>query len=98
MPVPVALRVEHHLAGDVLGLGTPSPRLSWRYDTAPASFGQVAYEVEVVRAGLSERYEVPSSEQVLVAWPSAPLGSREAVTVRVRVHDEIGRASCRERV
>ena len=87
MPVPVALRVEHHLAGDVLGLGTPSPRLSWRYDTAPASFSQVAYEVEVVRAGLSERYEVPSSEQVLVAWPSAPLGSREAVTVRVRVHD-----------
>ncbi len=91
MPVPVAVRVEHHPAGGVLGIGTPTPRLSWRYDEAPDGFVQSGYEVEVTREPTgAERHQVMTAEQVLVAWPSTPLRSREAVAVRVRAHDGDG--------
>src|SRR4051812_11368619 len=75
---PTRLRFEH---GPVLGIGTATPRLSWQIAAAGPGFEQTAYEVE---AG-AERVVVESAEQVLVPWPAAPLTSRQAVTVRVRV-------------
>ncbi|MEU5093656.1 family 78 glycoside hydrolase catalytic domain [Streptomyces sp. NPDC020996] len=69
---------------DGLGIGVPAPRLSW---TLPPGHGaQEAYELELDRAGRTERTgRVESPGQVLVAWPGTPLTSRERVTVRVRV-------------
>jgi len=73
------VRFEHHRAA--LGTGEPAPRLSWRIDSAPDGWRQVAYEVEVD----SVRHRVESPESVLVPWPAAPLQSRNRRTVRVRV-------------
>ena len=39
------VRFEHHRAA--LGIGEPGPRLSWRIDSAPDGWRQVAYEIEV---------------------------------------------------
>ncbi|WP_405690639.1 family 78 glycoside hydrolase catalytic domain [Streptomyces sp. NBC_01185] len=69
---------------DGLGIGASAPRLTW---TLPKGGGsQEAYEVELTRAGRADRTgRVAGRDQVLVAWPGAPLTSRERVTVRVRV-------------
>ncbi|AWB87349.1 glycoside hydrolase family 78 protein [Mycetocola zhujimingii] len=85
------IRFEH--LRDALGIGTPSPRLSWQTQ-AEAGWTQAAYEVEVERAGqveLSGRIESP--EQVLVPWPTHPLNSRERASLRVRVFGADGSAS-----
>ena len=88
MPIPVALRVEQHNPGDVLGIGTAAPRLSWRYDEASDDFVQAGYEIEVARPGLEVEHRVVSSaDQVLVPWPSEPLQSRDSATLRVRALD-----------
>ncbi|WP_153392594.1 alpha-L-rhamnosidase [Ornithinicoccus halotolerans] len=88
---PQALRVEHHPAsGLVLGVETPSPRLSWVVPEAPDGYRQAAYQVEVERGGDARRLEEQSAEQVLVPWPDEPLASREAATLRVRVRGEEG--------
>ncbi|WP_250035236.1 family 78 glycoside hydrolase catalytic domain [Paractinoplanes maris] len=84
---PTSLRFEHHPA-PVLGLGTATPRLSWQVPAAPADYTQTRYQIEITRAGETEAFEVASGEQVLVPWPGVPLGSREAVSVRVRVGDD----------
>ena len=48
---PTAPRVEHRTdPGTVLGLGTPTPRLSWTVPRADADWRQTAYEVEVTGA------------------------------------------------
>ncbi|WLQ39967.1 family 78 glycoside hydrolase catalytic domain [Streptomyces laculatispora] len=69
---------------DGLGIGVPTPRLTW---TLPAGGGsQEAYELEVARDGRIDRTgRVAERDQVLVAWPGDPLNSRERATVRVRV-------------
>ncbi|WP_234316709.1 family 78 glycoside hydrolase catalytic domain, partial [Streptomyces sp. NRRL S-15] len=69
---------------DGLGIGVPSPRLTW---TLPKGGGsQEAYELELTRAGRADRTgRFDGRDQVLVAWPGAPLASRERVAVRVRV-------------
>ncbi|MFG2971115.1 family 78 glycoside hydrolase catalytic domain [Streptomyces sp. NPDC048288] len=83
---PAQPRFEHRTeSGPVLGLGNPSPRLSWTLPSAAADFRQTAYEVEVRRETGVAAYRVESGEQVLVPWPATPLGSREAAAVRVRV-------------
>jgi alpha-L-rhamnosidase len=82
MSVPQRLRVDHHPAGDALGIGVARPRLSWQYD-GPA-FVQTAYEVEAVRGGAVTAHVVETDDQVLVPWPFPALVSREAATVRVR--------------
>src|SRR4051812_42483206 len=84
---PVALRFEHRTDdGPVLGIGTALPRLSWVVPEADAAFAQDAYEVEVRGDGRDPAVaRVASAEQVLVPWPAAPLASREAAGVRVRV-------------
>src|SRR4051812_20437771 len=84
---PVGLRFEHRTdAGPVLGTGAAPPRLSWIVPEADAAFAQEAYAVEVTRAGrAAEVLRAESADQVLVPWPAAPLASREAATIRVRV-------------
>ena len=75
--------IEHHRSA--LGIGESAPRLSWIIQSAPSGWAQSAYEVEIARAGSEETFSVAGSDQVLVAWPDAPLRSRERARVRVRV-------------
>ncbi|MBM2620061.1 glycoside hydrolase family 78 protein [Actinoplanes sp. LDG1-06] len=81
---PLGLRFDHH-HGTMIGLGTPTPRLSWQLADAPEGWTQSRYQIEITHGGATEVFEVESDEQVLVPWPGAPLTSREAATVRVRV-------------
>ena len=74
------VRFEHR--EDALGVGTATPRLSWRVRTDDPDWAQEAYELEL--NGTDTRL-VESAEQVLVPWPFAPLPSRARATVRVRV-------------
>lgn len=80
------VRVEYHTdGGPVVGLGTGCPRLSWTVPEAPPEYQQSAYEISILRSGVTSMYWTLGSEQVLVPWPTTPLASREAVEVRVRV-------------
>ena len=81
---PEPVRFEHAASG--FGMGSASPRLSWRIPTAPEGFVQSAVELELTdEAGGVVTERVDTSEQVLVAWPFPPLGSRARASVRVRV-------------
>ncbi len=83
MPHVAALRVEHVTDGVV---GVPAPRLSWQVTSDHPGWVQSGYQVRVRRAGAwHEAPPVATSDQVLVAWPFAPLASREVVQVAVRV-------------
>ncbi len=74
---------EHHR--EALGIGECRPRVSWK-TTAHPEWRQVAYEIEVARAGRIEASgRVESSASVLLPWPTAPLTSRETALVRARV-------------
>ncbi|QDP97101.1 Bacterial alpha-L-rhamnosidase [Microlunatus elymi] len=82
MPVSVhQVRAEHHHAP--LGIGEDRPRISWQV-TADPQWEQRGYQLEITRSEV-DIHTVASHEQVLVAWPSEPLHSRERATVRVRV-------------
>ena len=87
------LRFGHHPTG--LGLSTPSPRLSWRFNghvgdgqaSTNQGWYQSAYEIEIKRPSRTERvcnYNFQSNSNNFVPWPDAPLQSRERVSVRVR--------------
>jgi alpha-L-rhamnosidase len=71
---------------DALGIGTPSPRLSWKTSAGPG-WEQEAYEVKVEsstgRPWVSGR--ITTRESVLVPWPARPLASAERAQVSVRV-------------
>jgi len=84
---PAGVRFEHRTDdGPVLGMGNPTPRLSWHLPAAPEGFRQHAYQVEIGRsAGPVELTTVKSAEQILLPWPGAPLAAREQAQVRVRV-------------
>ena len=84
-PRPTAVRFEHASRG--FGVGTPTPRLSWRLPDAPAVFAAVAYELELTDAvaGRTSTLRIDSADQVLVDWPFPALGSRARGSVRVRV-------------
>lgn len=88
LAAPTELRFEHRTdGGPVIGLGVPTPRLSWIVAEAPPGYAQDGYEIEV--SGSDRIQEVSKGigdQQLLVAWPFSPLHSREAVEVRVRVH------------
>ncbi|AZH77549.1 alpha-L-rhamnosidase [Microbacterium sp. Y-01] len=83
-----APRIEHHR--EPFGIGESRPRLSWTLSDAPEGWHQARYAVTVIRPGAEETFEVASAEQVLVPWPSRPLGSRERVGVRVAVQGADG--------
>jgi alpha-L-rhamnosidase len=67
-----------------LGLGTATPRVSWRTQAAP-DWRQAGYELRVGRGGAERVFRVDSGESVLVSWHDAPLASREEAAVAVRV-------------
>ncbi|SFS13631.1 alpha-L-rhamnosidase [Microbacterium sp. cf046] len=83
-----APRIEHHRVA--IGIGEPSPRLSWIVEQATSGWTQRAYKLEVRRAASTETAVAASGEQVLVDWPVAPLASRERATVRVRLAGDDG--------
>jgi alpha-L-rhamnosidase len=88
LAAPSDLRFEHHPADrPVLGIGTGSPRLSWRVAAAPDDYAQTRYEIEISRGEIREVHTAASGEQILVAWPGAPLAAKEQASVRVRVGD-----------
>ncbi|MFB2554492.1 alpha-L-rhamnosidase [Herbiconiux liangxiaofengii] len=84
------LTAEH--LGTALGLGTATPRLSWKTAAGPG-WSQARYEIGIERATGETRHLVDSAEQVLVPWPAEPLRSREIATVRVRVSASDGESS-----
>jgi alpha-L-rhamnosidase len=89
-PVEVRdLRAEYH-HGDVMGLGEPRPRLSWISLTATPAWAQAAYEMEIDGEALGRQ---KSRDSVFVAWPGAPMASRQRHQVRVRVWGVDGSAS-----
>jgi len=88
------VRAEHRRDG--MGVGTPTPRLSWIADTTAEGWRQGAYEVEARGADGQPRGgtgRVASDQSTLVPWPFAPLQSRERVEVSVRVWGADGRVS-----
>src|SRR5439155_10574986 len=58
------------------------PRLSWTI-SAPPAWRQAGYELEIVRGSQVRTHAVRSPEQILVAWPEAPLASRRSEERRV---------------
>ncbi len=90
LAAPTALRFDHR-PGPVLGIGSPAPRLSWQLPSAPDGWRQTRYEIEVIRGDAApEIFGADGDDQVLVAWPGAPLRSREQAAVRVRVAGDAG--------
>ena len=90
------LTFEHHRAGDTLGIGQPSPRLSWRFIGSDIFWQQAGYILEIHRGDIKshekpETFNVKSSNSVLVPWPTSPLKSRERAWVRVKA---IGDSGC----
>jgi alpha-L-rhamnosidase len=83
LAAPIDIRFDHHRPG-TLGIGSATPRISWRIPAAAADYQQTAYEIEI---NGEARFAAESAEQILVAWPGAPLTAREISTVRVRVRD-----------
>ncbi|WP_105565882.1 glycoside hydrolase family 78 protein [Microbacterium halophytorum] len=82
------LAAEHH--AEPIGVGEAEPRLSWTTSADAAGWNQAAYEIA---SGDDTTGRIDSVEQVLVAWPFAPMASRERREVRVRVWGEDGSAS-----
>ncbi|PZF09996.1 alpha-L-rhamnosidase [Curtobacterium sp. MCPF17_011] len=82
------VRVGREAPGRTLGDSTPP--ITWIL--VPGGAPQAAYEIRVQRAGRSERTTglVQSTDSQLIAWPDAPLRSREHAVVEVRVQSEAG--------
>jgi len=85
-----ALRVSRLTAEhrpEALGIGMATPRLSWCTETHIPGWAQAGYELRIIGADGGEHSTgvVDSGDSVLVAWPAAPLASRERRTVQVRV-------------
>lgn len=90
----VTVRIEH--LHETLGIGTAQPRLSWIIETEYPGWLQTGYEIEAYDQDGNLRGQtgkVDANQSVLVAWPFAPLGSRERLTVRVRVWGNAGTVS-----
>ena len=90
----VDVRIEH--LRDTLGIGTDRPRLSWTVKTESRDWLQSGYEIESYDPDGKLRDQtgrVESDQSVLVAWPFAPLTSREQLSMRVRVWDKDGSVS-----
>ena len=82
------LRVEY--GAPTLGIGTGSPRLSWKIASSDPQWAFDRYEVEVTSDGPTERTIVHSTQQTFVPWPGAPLPSRASARVRVRTGSASG--------
>lgn len=96
MPTITSLTAEHYKSSTqgTTFIGTPSPRLSWRFaSTGEKNWIQQSCEVHIRRGESTEAYVVESSQSVLGKWPSGPLASRERAVVRVRSTGEDGSAT-----
>ena len=85
---PRVVRLRAELNEAALGIGTPTPRLSWMTETSAPNWRQIAYEIEVrddAGAPLWSSGRVESADQVLVPWGGEPLRSRQRCSARVRV-------------
>ena len=82
---PVEITLDSCPSGS-LGLGTATPVIAWQVPKAPSGWEQTAADLELARRGGLETAHVDGSNQTHVAWPFAPLQSREEVQLRVRVH------------
>ncbi|KAL2801597.1 bacterial alpha-L-rhamnosidase-domain-containing protein [Aspergillus granulosus] len=81
------VRFEHHRAGEAVGIGSCSPRISWHYTALNPDcrdWVQTAYEIEITLDNCTRVYHVVSPDSVLVPWPADPLLSRQVALVRVR--------------
>ncbi|GGD62000.1 alpha-L-rhamnosidase [Microbacterium murale] len=76
------LRAEYQ--DDAFGIGTATPRLSWRVEDAGPEWHSDRYELTLERSSGVDSVVVHSPEQLFVPWPFAPLESRERVRLRVR--------------
>ena len=89
-PVTVSrVRFERH--DDALGIGAPTPRISWISETSARNWRQTAYEILVTADDGSELWStgrVDSDASVFVPWEGPPLVSRQRCSVRVRVWGE----------
>jgi alpha-L-rhamnosidase len=77
---PRGLRLEH--LADGAFVGTPTPRLSWRWEQGSATPLRSQIEVDLGRG--PDVRTIEGSGSSLVDWPFAPLGSRARGIVRVR--------------
>lgn len=73
-----------------LGIGNPRPRISWRFQGNATAWEQSSYELEILRDGLPtpRSHAANTSQSLYIPWPEEPLGSSEAVEVRVRAHGD----------
>jgi alpha-L-rhamnosidase len=88
------LRIEH--ASQRLGLGTAQPRLSWQIESVQPGWRQAAYALRVNNADgtrYDETGQIHSDQSILVAWPFAPLRSRQQISIQVKVWDTTGQES-----
>src|SRR5437016_10111881 len=88
--------VRFEYVSDALGIGVAQPRLSWMVEAGPAGWHQACYEIEASTADGQLRGQtglVESNQSVFVAWPFAPLISRERLTIRLRVWGTEGKVS-----
>ena len=92
---------------DPVGVDSAHPQLAWHLESAAPGVHQAAYEVLVARTlellasdqgDLWNSGKVKSSDSVHVLYRGSALSSRLRCYWKARVWDEIGRASCRERV
>lgn len=102
------LRVEHREDG--FGIGVPKPRLSWAFkhdqggreekegEAGAKDWKQSSCDIEIDRAGAAntEKHRIESDQSLHVAWPSAPLQSRERLRVRVTSHGVDGTSATSE--
>lgn len=72
-----------HLGPNVLGIGTPRPRLSWQAPSAPG-VEVVGFDIRLEARGAVATYRRMDAETALQAWPGNPLSSRDRVVVAVR--------------
>lgn len=78
------------------GIGVNAPVLSWRAETVLANWVQQRYQLALQLSAQQDVQlsdEIVSSESAFVAWPFAPLMSRQQATLRVRIWGEDGSAS-----
>ena len=90
----VQVQFEH--LHNALGIGVARPRISWQVTAQAQNWLQAAYEIEAAGpAGTPccTTGKVESGQSVLLAWPFAPLASRQRLAVRVRVWGADGSAS-----
>jgi alpha-L-rhamnosidase len=89
-------RVRFERSDNALGIGSPSPRISWIAETTARNWRQVAYEIVVTADDGKELWStgrVDSDVSVFIPWDGPPLASRQRCSARVRVWGSGGEVS-----